>query len=1753
MKKKSLKAFLLMMLAGSFSYAQNGLTQIVVEKYYVANADDATSANTALSGAGYATGTLPVGAVTYRIYADLEPGWGVQTVFGESGHPLVFTTSTNFFNHPNGDFDGKNLGSASAGFLGDGTTLLDSYISMGAVAPGRFGVLKAEDALAGGANTSVSPANVLINADASAGIPLTTHDGIYNTGGVPTLNAITLLGDVAGTAFQLLGDGSTVGGTFNSSNGAWTVLGQQEGAFPAGSNRVLIGQFTTGGIFTYALNIQIRNTTTNAIQKFVASNPVGSEIQLPSLTGVLNAPSAYVIPSQPGVITKTLLTVGQTALNGYKMVGIPDGMGAYDNNNGTYTLLMNHELGNTVGVNRAHGAKGAFMSKWVINKSSNIVESGADLIQNLYIWNGSSYVDSAYAITRLCSGDLPPVNAFYNSLTGKGSSARIFMNGEESGAEGKAFAHIATGPAAGDSYELPYLGKFSWENAVARPFLSDKTVVVGTDDATPGQVYVYIGTKTNTGNDIAKAGLSNGKVYGIAVSGLTTEVNGSFPAAGTAFSMVDLGNVSGISGATLQANSVSGGVSHFLRPEDATWDPRNPNILYFVTTNSFTANSRLWKVQFSDVNNPELGGTITVLLEGSEGQKMMDNIGIDSYGNLLIQEDVGNNAHIGKIYQYSTATDALKLIAEHDSAFFLSGGTKYLGTQDEESSGIFDASSILGSGMFLFNVQAHYAISGELVEGGQLLTLYNPDTYTAEAVGPNSSKTPYVTPAKSGVKTKAILTVGDSAANGYKMVGIPDGMGAYDNNNGTFTLLVNHELGNTVGATRAHGAIGAFVSKWTINKSDYSVLNGADLIQDLYINKAGTYIDSAYAIGRLCSGDLPAVSAFYNSSNGKGTQSRIFMSGEESGAEGKAFAHIVTGPDAGKSYELPYLGKFSWENAVACPNMGDKTIVIGMDDATPGQVYVYIGTKTLVGSEIERAGLTNGKLYGVKSAGMPSNNIEVSGSFPAPGTPFTLVDLGFVNNLSGATLQTNSVTAGVTQFLRPEDGSFDPKNLSDFYFATTNSFTAPSRLWKLHFNNINSPELGGTVDVLLGGTEGQKMMDNLTVDNYGNVLLQEDIGNNAQLGKIWNYNIATDVIDMIATHDSTRFISGGSNFLTLDEESSGIIEVPFLGAGNFLINDQAHYSLPGEFVEGGQILALYNPATAAACIPTASLTTATDTCDYTWNGVTYTASGIYVFNTLNAGGCDSIATLNLTILPAPLWYADTDGDTYGNAGNTITACTQPIGYVSNSSDCNDNAASINPAATEICDGIDNDCDGLTDGADSYVAPIGAVGAIQGTLVECKALAYGTTTLSVNPVPTAVNYTWTVPAGLFIVSGQGTNSIVVSWTASSIDPVIHGNVSVIVSDACASSSSSTSYLEYATTAPVTPPSISGTNKACPGDVVTYSVASVNRATNYIWSVPAGMTITAGSGTNVISVSVSAGYAGGIVSVIAANICGNSPIRTRTVSLNMPNTPGLIGGPATGVCGSTGVVYSVATVANATSYNWTVPAGATIASGQGTASITVDFSGAFTSGQLTVISVNACGNSSARSLSVTGKPARPNAITGIVNPACGGQTYTYSVATIPGTTSYNWVVTPGGSLSFPFPMVVNGKDASITWTPGAPATQGVSVSASNACGTSSTRTAAVTVNTCVRVAENTIVWSVYPNPANDMMTINFESADNSAFTVRLFDATGRMVLSEMLAAQAGVNTAQFEIGKLASGVYSLVIQSNDRKSVERLIVE
>src|SRR6187549_2478026 len=73
----------------------------------------------------------------------------------------------------------------------------------------------------------------------------------------------------------------------------------------------------------------------------------------------------YLIPVAGSPLTTTVIkSAGETGAAGTKMAGLPDGMGAYDNGDGTFTVLMNHEFDAAVGIVRAHGNKGAFVSRW---------------------------------------------------------------------------------------------------------------------------------------------------------------------------------------------------------------------------------------------------------------------------------------------------------------------------------------------------------------------------------------------------------------------------------------------------------------------------------------------------------------------------------------------------------------------------------------------------------------------------------------------------------------------------------------------------------------------------------------------------------------------------------------------------------------------------------------------------------------------------------------------------------------------------------------------------------------------------------------------------------------------------------------------------------------------------------------------------------------------------------------------------------------------------------------------------------------------------------------------------------------------------------------------------------------------------------------------------------------------------------------------------------------------------------------------
>ncbi len=92
-------------------------------------------------------------------------------------------------------------------------------------------------------------------------------------------------------------------------------------------------------------------------------------------------------------------------------------------------------------------------------------------------------------------------------------------------------------------------------------------------------------------------------------------------------------------------------------------------------------------------------------------------------------------------------------------------------------------------------------------------------------------------------------------------------------------------------------------------------------------------------------------------------------------------------------------------------------------------------------------------------------------------------------------------------------------------------------------------------------------------------------------------------------------------------------------------------------------------------------------------------AGLLVTFTLGVtadNSCGSSAKTTLIITKKTIYYRDADGDGYGASSDSAPACSSPPGYVDNKLDCNDANASINPAAAEVCNGIDDNCSGTTD-------------------------------------------------------------------------------------------------------------------------------------------------------------------------------------------------------------------------------------------------------------------------------------------------------------------------------------------------------------------------------------------------------------------------------------------------------------------------
>jgi len=481
-----------------------------------------------------------------------------------------------------------------------------------------------------------------------------------------------------------------------------------------------------------------------------------------ALVGTLSAAAwptkkpIYMISTNSAVSLTPIATTGDD-LNGTIIRGIPDGMGAFDNGHGGITLLANHEVSTTDKV--ALRSK-SDTSQWGVSITSLNYSPGAGkitsaipLIKDIKYWNyktgqyqetplggeptGAAAGTFGWGISRFCSATFSPAGTFmYN---GVGYAGSMFTTGEEIGDSSRGFAF----DAEGHGYQLPRTGMLSMENIVPtlKPGINTVAMINEDGSATDSQLHMYLGKKQSTGTSVDKAGFTNGDLYVLNVPTVTddnvfrTTIAKSTPVDAT-FKKIEWNtDVPGF------AKGARENGFRFSRIEDGQWDPKNPDVFYFITTESnkdpvatkenpsepgiARDGGGLWRLTFKDAQNPLLGAKLELLLNGGEAPFLSkpDNMTITDNGIIMIQEDPGNNAHVARLLAYRLQDGKIATVAKFDPQYFTAAGSNFM-TIDEESSGIIDATALLRKGSndkntyFFLNAQIHTYSGVTVVDSG---------------------------------------------------------------------------------------------------------------------------------------------------------------------------------------------------------------------------------------------------------------------------------------------------------------------------------------------------------------------------------------------------------------------------------------------------------------------------------------------------------------------------------------------------------------------------------------------------------------------------------------------------------------------------------------------------------------------------------------------------------------------------------------------------------------------------------------------------------------------------------------------------------------------------------------------------------------------------------------------------------------------------------------------------------------------------
>ncbi len=529
-------------------------------------------------------------------------------------------------------------------------------------------------------------------------------------------------------------------------------------------------------------------------------------------------------------------------------------------------------------------------------------------------------------------------------------------------------------------------------------------------------------------------------------------------------------------------------------------------------------------------------------------------------------------------------------------------------------------------------------------------------------------------------------------------------------------------------------------------------------------------------------------------------------------------------------------------------------------------------------------------------------------------------------------------------------------------------------------------------------------------------------------------------------------------------------------------------------------------------------------------------------------------------------------------------------------------------------------------ADGFASNVGCIqqlnggpalipGAIVGSIEFCPFATEVYTITVAGATPSAV-YTWTVPAGASITSGQGTNTILVTFGGT------NGNISVDISNECetvnqtlAVTAASCTFFAGGSndgfssnvgciqtlngTSSLLPGPIVGSIEFCPFATEAYTivVSGATPSTVYTWSVPPGATVTAGQGTSTILVTF--GGTNGTISVDVSNECAtaNQTLAVTASSCvffaggsndgfavndgciqSLSGGSALVAGPVTGpaqFCAFATESYTV-TVAGATAstaYTWTVPAGATVTLGQGTNTILVTFGN--TNGNVSVVATSVCATTNA-SLAVSstsclfysgGSNDGFSVTTSATNIPLPIELSAFTASAREGKVFLNW--TTDSELNNDYFEVQRSQDGaefeSIVRMPGAGTSQQEktyqAVDTSPYPGRSYYRVSQTdydgtrTFSWIVAVEiDLTHTITLYPNPMHtgDALMVRYFSEEAQSGAVYVVEPSGRSSATTEVSLQAGWNTLPVGYRFGSPGVYVIHLRTHEGERSMRVVV-